>query len=138
MQAVSSAPIESVVVLIQKGDQFLLIKRSTHVENASGYWCPVAGRVENGETQADAVTREVKEETGLDVEADTRVAQIPSEDGQFELNFWTTKNVTGSITLEPTEVEDYRWVTIKEMEQLEPIFQEDINIMKRLEAGPRS
>ncbi|MCZ6470896.1 MAG: NUDIX hydrolase, partial [Gammaproteobacteria bacterium] len=61
---------QAVVAIIRKSDKFLLVKRSDYVESAKGYWCPVSGRIENGETQEVALRREVMEEVGLDVAAE--------------------------------------------------------------------
>jgi 8-oxo-dGTP pyrophosphatase MutT (NUDIX family) len=60
---------DAVVAIIQKGDTFLFIKRSDYIETAAGYWCPVSGRLEENETQIEALEREVMEEVGLGVNA---------------------------------------------------------------------
>lgn len=52
-------------IILQQG-LMLLIKRGT--EPHKGYWCPPGGLIEAGETPEEAVTREVLEETGLEVE----------------------------------------------------------------------
>jgi ADP-ribose pyrophosphatase YjhB (NUDIX family) len=66
-------PVASVLAIIRRGDlpsagasapHFLLIQRQT--EPYSGKWGLVGGRWEFGETLETAITREVKEETGLD------------------------------------------------------------------------
>lgn len=45
-------------------DDLLLIRRGRGV--AAGYWSVPGGRVEEGETLAEAVVRELREETGLE------------------------------------------------------------------------
>ena len=55
----------AIMAIIRKDDRFLLIKRGETIP-AAGYWCPVSGKIEVGETQAEAVAREVKEEIGLE------------------------------------------------------------------------
>lgn len=53
-------------------DEILLIKRGT--EPSAGRWSVPGGRVERGETLAEAVVREVAEETGLRVAAGPLIA----------------------------------------------------------------
>ena len=52
--------------LIEKDDKFLLVKEI--LEDGKEYWIVPGGKVEFGETLADAVKREIKEETNLDIE----------------------------------------------------------------------
>ena len=42
--------------------KFLLLKR---IPERSGYWQPVCGGIEKGESDIDAVLREIQEETGI-------------------------------------------------------------------------
>jgi 8-oxo-dGTP diphosphatase len=53
-------------VLVEHEGKFLLGERNK--ESYRGYWVIPGGRVEFGETVEDAGKREIKEETGLDVE----------------------------------------------------------------------
>jgi ADP-ribose pyrophosphatase YjhB (NUDIX family) len=58
----------AVAFLIERDGQMLFLKRATSKDHAPGEWEPGSGRVEAGEYPADAVVREVREETGLEVE----------------------------------------------------------------------
>ncbi len=120
----------AVVAILRKADTFLFVKRSDYLEAASGYWCPVSGRVEAGETQADALRREVREEVGLEVVAVKKVREIPSHDGLFVLHFWTTEIVAGEARICSHEATELRWVTVAEMRRLQPVFEEDVQILK--------
>ena len=120
----------AVVAIIQKADTFLFVKRSDYLEAASGYWCPVSGRVEEGETQADALRREVMEEVGLEVVGVEKVCEIPSHDGLFVLHFWTTKIVAGEARIRSQEATELRWVTVAEMKRLQPVFEEDVQLLE--------
>jgi len=87
--------IHAVVVIIQRSDAFLFVKRSDYTEAASGYWCPVSGRIEENETQQDALKREVMEEVGLEVVAVEKVCEVPSADDRFVLHYWTAEIIAG-------------------------------------------
>lgn len=60
-----AAPVPTVGVVIVSGDRFLLLRRS---EARGGFWQPVTGHIEPGETPDQAATRELKEETGFVLE----------------------------------------------------------------------
>ena len=124
---------QAVVAIIRKGDRFLLIKRSDYIETAKGYWTPVSGGIEEGETQKETIAREVMEEVGIEVEAGSFVCAIPSNDGNSFLHYWTTKIIGGEARVASHEATDLRWVTIEEMKQLNPVFEEDIRIFENLE-----
>ena len=123
---------DAVVAIIQKADRFLFIKRSDYIEIAVGYWCPVSGRVEDNETQIEALEREVMEEVGLSVKALEKVCEIPSHNNQFTLHFWTTEIISGEASVTSNEATDFRWVTLEQMKQLDPVFEEDIQVFEKL------
>jgi len=122
----------AVVAIIQKEDTFLFIKRSNYINTAAGYWCPVSGRLEENETQIEALEREVKEEVGLSVKALNKICEIPSHNNQFILHFWTTEIISGEASITSNEATDFRWVTLEQMKKLDPVFEEDIQVFEKL------
>jgi hypothetical protein len=60
--------------VVERDGQVLLLRRGPANEHAPGEWEPVSGRVEPDESPAAAAVREVKEETGLDVEVAAPIA----------------------------------------------------------------
>lgn len=67
-------PVVGVGVLIQREDNYLLIKRAA--EPDSGLWSIPGGLVELGEMVEDAAVREVLEETGLRIELKERIGVV--------------------------------------------------------------
>jgi 8-oxo-dGTP diphosphatase len=57
-----------VAFLIERDGCLLMLRRSPSGDHAPGEWEPGSGRVEAGETPVEAVHREAREETGLEVE----------------------------------------------------------------------
>jgi 8-oxo-dGTP diphosphatase len=123
---------DAVVAIIQKEDTFLFVKRSDYIDVAAGYWCPVSGRVEENETQIEALEREVMEEVGLSVKALEKICEIPSHNNQFTLHFWAVEIISGEASITSNEATDFRWVTLEQMKQLAPVFKEDIQVFETL------
>jgi len=67
-------PMVAVGAVVKKGSLIILVKR-TH-EPGKGFWSIPGGLVELGEPVKDAVKREVREETGLEVEIDKLIDVI--------------------------------------------------------------
>ena len=91
----------TVLCLISDGDKVLLQNRVK--EDWKGYTLP-GGHVEMGESFVDAVIREMKEETGLDIKNPrlAGVKQFPVRDGKYEngryiVFLFKTNEFTGDI-----------------------------------------
>ena len=123
---------DAVVAIIQKADTFLFVKRSDYIDTGAGYWCPVSGRMKKNETQVEALQREVKEEVGLNVRAVKKICEIPSHDNQFKLHFWITEIISGEASITSNEATDFKWVTLDQMKQLHPVFQQDIQVFEKM------
>lgn len=108
---------EGVVAVIQDGDRYLMIRRPDHIR-AGGYWCFVGGEIEEGETQEQALVREVREEVGLEVEPEEKVWQCASLTKEWLLHFWTVNLLYDLVQANPREVAECRWLTIDEIVEL--------------------
>jgi 8-oxo-dGTP diphosphatase len=82
-------PIVGVSAIVEDGGRVLLVERGR--EPAKGVWSLPGGAVEKGETLKDAIRREVREETGLEVEP-VAVAEVleriqPDASGRIEYHY---------------------------------------------------
>jgi 8-oxo-dGTP diphosphatase len=126
-----------VAAVLERDGRFLLGKRSPH-KAAGGYWCPISGRVEAGETQAQAMVREVREETGLAVRAVAKVAECDTHDGLYVMHWWRVSSLDAEpARLENDEHTELGWFSIDEMKRLSPVFLEDVAILERVGVGTR-
>lgn len=116
------------MAIIRKDDRFLLIKRGETIP-AAGYWCPVSGKVETGETQAEAVAREVKEEIGLEIAPIKKVSETLTDTKLYRLHWWTTKVLSGEPRIMNHEVAEIKWLTRDELKALHPVYEADIEIL---------
>lgn len=83
--------------MVVENDNILLVK---HRKGTSQYWVLPGGRLEYGETFFECAVREVKEETGLDVEVDKIVfisEAIAPDRTRHIVNVYITARVIGGV-----------------------------------------
>jgi len=112
-----------------KDDQgrLLLIKRGH--EPGAGLWSVPGGRVEPGETDAEALVREMREETGLTVQAGPLLGRVrrPGQDGPgaaggqdnivLDIRDYAA-TVTGGTLCPGDDAAEARWVAVSELPSL--------------------
>ena len=130
-----SSARDAVAAIIRRGERFLFVKRSEFCAGAVGYWCPVSGRVEPGETQEQALAREVFEEVGLHAVATRKVGELLILDGRYLLHYWTTEIVGGEARIASPEVAALTWATVDELRQLTPTFEDDLRVVEEVAGG---
>lgn len=117
---VKEYPNVAVTAMLEFRGRFLLISRHSGKSNFPGVWAFPGGRVEIGETIVDALRREVREETGLEI----------GDEAVF-LNTYFFNNTVGVAFLVKAGTEkvrlsdeslDHRWVgSLEELRQYECI-----------------
>jgi 8-oxo-dGTP diphosphatase len=112
-----------------KDDQgrLLLIKRGH--EPGAGLWSVPGGRVEPGETDSEALVREMREETGLTVQAGPLLGRVrrPVQDGPaaaggqvgtvLDIRDYAA-TVTGGTLCPGDDAAEARWVAVSELPSL--------------------
>ncbi|WP_086565152.1 NUDIX domain-containing protein [Streptomyces africanus] len=122
---------QAIVAVLRRGDRVLAIRRGPGVARP-GYWQPLSGKLEPGETQEQAVVREVREEVGLTVVPLAKVWESETDDRLFRLHWWTARADTGQVVPDPGEVAEIRWVTPREFLALDPVFDGDREFFERI------
>ena len=121
---------EVVAALIWDGEKFMACQRPAH--KARGLlWEFVGGKVEAGETKAQALVRECREELGVSVAVGDVFMEVVHEypDLTVHLTLFHARILAG----EPQRLEhnDIRWITTKENDEY-PFCPADVEILKKL------
>ncbi|MEZ5115136.1 MAG: NUDIX domain-containing protein [Candidatus Nanopelagicales bacterium] len=112
--------IACVGAVVRARDGRLLVVRRGR-EPARGTWSLPGGRVEAGETDPQAVAREVREETGLIVEVGGHVGTVERDAGSGDVYVIRDYAARAADGAEPTagdDADDARWVTEDELRSL--------------------
>ncbi len=107
-----------VAVLIEKDGRFLLGQEATKI--IYGLWNWQQGKVEGVEDLEVAAVREVKEETGLDVELVKKLTVIENPFlGTKETHVYLGKIISGELAYAKDEILDLQWFTKEQIKQMQ-------------------
>lgn len=101
--------------VLEKDGKYLLVQGAR--EKWYGKWDLPAGHLGSNETIFEATKREIKEESGLDVEL-TGVCQIGNEKRKDEIFIsiiFSTKVLSDNIKFNPDEILDVKWFSYEEL-----------------------
>jgi NAD+ diphosphatase len=115
----------AVIVAVTKGDELLLARAQRFPE---GFYSVLAGYVEPGETLEECVTREIREEVGIDVRD---IRYFGSQSWPFPHSLmvaFTAEYAGGEISPDPAEIADAGWFKRESL----PWIPEKISIARQL------
>ena len=91
--------VDVVAAIIEKDNKILLAQRPAHADQP-GMWEFAGGKVEAGETQPEALVRELHEELGIHAQPGEYVASYQREVSQrlINLHAWHVPAFSGALT----------------------------------------
>ncbi|XOV81072.1 MAG: 8-oxo-dGTP diphosphatase MutT [Aestuariibacter sp.] len=110
--------IEVAVGVIIRGDQIFLTKRAAH-QHQGGKWEFPGGKRESDETMVEALSRELWEEVGIQVQAADPLVAIHHDysDKAVLLDVYWVREFTGEPS--PNENQLSQWVSVTELQNVD-------------------
>ena len=112
------------IIKNRAGDKFLVGKRHRNEIAYPSKWAFPGGKVERGQTILDTLTREVKEEVGLEIEDRMEYVYdftFERPDGHNVVGFCFLVFAKSEVVKLSKDFEDYKWVTPDELLDLDHI-----------------
>ena len=108
--------LEVVAALIRDGDKMLICRRPEG-KMCAGCWEFPGGKVETGETLAEAVRRECREELGVELEVERKLAEVVHAYPQrtLRLNLYQCRVAHGIPRC--LEHSGMRWITAAQLDE---------------------
>lgn len=113
-------PRVRVAVVVTRGDELLLVR---HRKKDRTYWLVPGGGLDYGESIAECATRELREETGLEIEVKRHLylsEAIAPDKSRHIVNLFVLAEVTGGTLTQPEEeaIEEVAFMPFAELEGL--------------------
>lgn len=124
-------PVLGVLGILRDGDRVLMIQRSATVRVPHA-WCFPGGSIEPGETQAEALVREMREELAIEVMPGELLMTQTKHGGRLVLYCWSAAILSGTLTANPLEVAEFRWMTPAEVRSKEGILPGTADILEAI------
>ena len=107
-------PVVGILGIIRRHDRLLMIQRAAGVR-APLMWCFPGGHIEEGETQAQALVREMREEINVDVTPGEYLMTQTKHGGRLVLHCWSAAIPAGEPAPNPAEIAAILWMTPAEI-----------------------
>ncbi len=122
------------VAVIVRAKRLLLVRRSSHVV-APGMLCFPGGTIEEGETETEALCRELQEELRVAVEPQEVLWRSTTPWG-VDLVWWRADMLQGQVpTPNPAEVDSVHWTTLDEMPQRTDLLESNREFCRKVQRG---
>ena len=107
--------VVAVAIVVNQKRELLLVKRN--IEPALGEWAFPSGYVDNGEAVEDAVIREAKEETNLDILVDNLIGVYSNTGNPIILVVYSATEIGGNLLPGP-ESQEVKWFRLNNLPKL--------------------
>jgi len=124
----------AVAIIVRSGGRMLVIRRARSVV-APLTVCFPGGGIEGGESEEEALVREVREELGVTIRPVRRLWQCATA-WKVQLAWWLAELEPGAVPLpNPAEVESIHWVTPAEMAAMPGLLESNRDFLELVRCG---
>lgn len=138
MKNKAHAPAPVVRAIIMDFSSHVLLLKRANTGYGQGAWCLPGGKIDYGQTVAEALLREVREETALEVQsAEFLLLQdsLPPEPGGMHcLNLYFRCRAQGELRLND-ESSAFAWVTADNLDDYDIAFRNDEALRAHFQGG---
>ncbi|MDD2656601.1 MAG: NUDIX hydrolase [Patescibacteria group bacterium] len=114
-----SKVVVGIIVKKESPESYLLVSSNTDFGKYTGYYYPPGGHVEDGESEVDALKREIKEELAIDLLKVEKITDEIESDIKDQKTIWYLCEVENhNFKFDKEELKDARFFTRKEMEEI--------------------
>ncbi len=126
--------------IVDENNNLLVLKREAKDVHMPGIWEPPGGRLNSGENPFEGLKREVKEETGLDVEIKDpmTIRHFTRQDGQVITMLTFLCRPLHKDVVISGEHTDFKWISLdkedKELQEfmgMDGFYWDEVNVFKR-------
>ena len=109
--------LKAAVGLVKKDNKVLLVQLPGWYANEANKWVLPGGMVDRGETPLQAVTREIFEETNINVQKVEKIFE--TKDTSTEIYFFECEYESGEIIHQAEEIDSAAWFTPLQLQELD-------------------
>lgn len=103
--------------VIERDGKLLVVQRAEGLSHA-GCWCFPGGHLEPGETSAEAIVRELREELGIEVDAGEHLGDVHVISPRYRLYVHRVRWTSGELAPDAREIAAFAWRTLAEVAAL--------------------
>lgn len=100
-------------------EEYLLIKAKKDFGKYTGFYYPPGGHAKKGETEKQALIREIKEEINFEAKPIRKIAEAPVDIEGEMASWWLCKIKGGKLKARKEEIADVGYFTQQEMAKMD-------------------